>query len=134
METNKAHESEPLPFPTLYDLSMIIEVSGGDEEFVRKMVALFIETVPVNLKELNTYLEAGNWEMVSKMAHKLKSTIDSMGIHSLNQDIRTVEHTAKKKESLENIPALVHNMNIIIDQCIKQLEAEIIQPGQIDAT
>ena len=133
METNKAHESEPIPFPTLYDLSMIIEVSGGDEEFVKKMVALFIETVPQNLKELNMYLEAGNWEMVSKMAHKLKSTIDSMGIHSLNQDIRTVEHTAKKKESLENIPALVHNMNIIIEQCIKQLEAEIILPGQLKA-
>lgn len=132
METNRANESEPIPFPTLYDLSMIIEVSGGDEEFVKKMVALFIETVPTNLKDLNTYVEASNWEMVSKMAHKLKSTIDSMGIHSLNQDIRTVEHTAKKKEALENIPALMHNINIIIEQCVKQLEAQIILPGQLN--
>lgn len=132
MDTNKATDSEPTHSPTLYDLSMITEVSGGDEEFVKKMVALFIETVPVNLKELNSYLDAGNWEMVSKMAHKLKSTLDSMGIHSLNQDVRTVEHTAKKKEALENIPALVQRMNIIIGQCIKQLEAEIMQSNHLN--
>lgn len=128
METNKAYQSEPIPYPVLYDLSMINEVSGGDEDFVKKMVALFIETVPQNLKELNSYMDLGDWDMVSKMAHKLKSTIDSMGIHSLNQDVRTVEHTAKKKESLENIPSLVHNINIIIMQCIKQLDAAIMQP------
>ncbi|MEJ7766853.1 MAG: response regulator [Chitinophagaceae bacterium] len=128
METNKAYQSEPIPFPVLYDLAMINEVSGGDDDFVKKMVALFIETVPQNLKDLNNYMDSGDWDMVSKMAHKLKSTIDSMGIHSLNQDVRTVEHTAKKKESLENIPSLVHNMNIIIMQCIKQLDAAIMQP------
>src|ERR1700722_15096194 len=76
--------------PRLYDLSMVQSVSGGDEASIRNMATLFIETVPQNIVDLKTALAAGNWEQVGKTAHKLKSTIDSMGIKSLRQDIRTV--------------------------------------------
>ncbi|MEJ7740928.1 MAG: response regulator [Chitinophagaceae bacterium] len=110
----------------LYDLSTIIAVSGGDEEFVKKMVKLFIETVPANLQELNAYLNTRNWDMVSKMAHKLKSTLDSMGIDSLRQDVRTVEASAKRNENLENLPALIYKINVVIKNCIAQLENEVL--------
>ncbi len=83
---------------------MVQSVSGGDEGFIKKMVALFIETVPQNMQELKNALEAENWEQVGKTAHKLKSTIDSMGIKSIRQEIRTVESNAKQMESLAEIP------------------------------
>ena len=119
--------NESMPAGKLYDLSIIEAVSGGDEEFVRKMVELFIETVPVNLQELNTFVDRKNWDMVSKMAHKLKSTLDSMGIQALKQDVRTVEMTAKNNEAVENIPVLVKRMNLVVECCILQLETEILQ-------
>ncbi len=75
----------------LYDLTMIRSVSGGDESFIKKMVALFTETVPQNVSELKVACENENWEQVSKLAHKLKSTVDSMGIISLKTIIRSVE-------------------------------------------
>lgn len=117
---------QPVIIRKLYDLSVIRAVSGGDEDFVTKMIQLFIETVPVCLKELNSFIDEENWEMVSKTAHKLKSTIDSMGIHSLREDVRIVERTAKKKEGLQNIYAIVQNLNTTVDECIKQLETEIL--------
>jgi hypothetical protein len=79
----------------LYDLTMIRSVSGGDEAFIKKMILLFIETVPQNVKELVDATASKNWEQVAKMAHKLKSTIDSMGIRSLHSQIRSVEQQAK---------------------------------------
>ncbi len=45
----------------LYDLKMVQSVSGGDEGFIKKMVALFIETVPQNMQDLKTALRAENW-------------------------------------------------------------------------
>lgn len=118
--------TESFPNQQLYDLSTIIAVSGGDEDFVKKMVKLFIETVPANLLELNTYLNSENWDMVSKMAHKLKSTLDSMGIHSLKQDVRMVESNAKRNENLDSLPALIYKMNVVIKQCIEQLQKEVL--------
>ncbi|HMH21769.1 MAG TPA: Hpt domain-containing protein, partial [Puia sp.] len=109
----------------LYDLSMVQSVSGGDEGFIKKMVALFIETVPQNWQELNRALEAENWEQVGKTAHKLKSTVDSMGMKSIRQDIRTVETNARAKQSLEELPALVKRIGLVIDACIIQLQDEL---------
>ncbi|MDP4256438.1 MAG: response regulator, partial [Bacteroidota bacterium] len=109
----------------LYDLSMVRSVSGGDEGFIKKMVSLFIETVPQNMKELIVAVEAENWDQVGKTAHKLKSTVDSMGIKSIRQEIRTVEMNARQKQSVEEIPALVKQVGDVIDACIVQLKAEV---------
>ena len=111
----------------LYDLTMVQSVSGGDEAFIKKMVALFIETVPQNVEELSKATQAENWEQVGKTAHKLKSTVDSMGIKSIRQEIRTVEANAKQKQSLQEIPSLVERIAAVIGQCIGQLREEIIK-------
>jgi PAS domain S-box-containing protein len=111
----------------LYDLSMVRSVSGGDEGFIKKMVALFIETVPQNMRELTKAMEDGNWEQVGKTAHKLKSTVDSMGIKSIRQEIRTVETNARQKQSLEQVPPLVEKIGSVIDICIEQLRSEILE-------
>lgn len=112
--------------PRLYDLSMVQSVSGGDEGFIRKMVALFIETVPQNMQDLKNAMKQENWDQVGKTAHKLKSTIDSMGIKTIRQEIRTVEANAKTKEALQEIPALVGMIDSVIEECILQLKAEIM--------
>ena len=111
----------------LYDLSMVQSVSGGDEAFIKKMVALFIETVPQNVEELSKATREENWEQVGKTAHKLKSTVDSMGIKSIRQEIRTVEANAKQKQSLPEIPLLVEKIAAVIDLCIGQLREEIMK-------
>ena len=110
----------------LYDLSMVQSVSGGDEGFIKKMVALFIETVPQNLQELSNATDAENWDQVGKTAHKLKSTVDSMGIKSIRQEIRTVEANAKQRQSLQEVPPLVEKIASVIHECISQLQAEIV--------
>jgi PAS domain S-box-containing protein len=110
----------------LYDLTMVESVSGGDEAFIKKMVALFIETVPQNIQDLKNAMEGANWEQVAKTAHKLKSTIDSMGIKSIHQEIRAVEAKAKALESVETIPALVATIDSVIKECIGQLQVEIL--------
>jgi CheY-like chemotaxis protein len=109
----------------LYDLTMIQSVSAGDEAFIKKMIRLFIQTVPQNVKELVDSTSQGNWEQVSKMAHKLKSTVDSMGIRSIHDQIRAVEMHAKNLDQLELLPEMVKHVESVITACITQLHSEI---------
>jgi CheY-like chemotaxis protein len=109
----------------LYDLSMIRSISGGDPAFIKKMILLFIETVPQNVKELVDSCRSQNWEQVSKMAHKLKSTVDSMGIKSIHDDIRQVEAQAKAREDLEALPQKIEQVEAVISLCIRQLRKEV---------
>ncbi len=110
----------------LYDLTMVQSVSGGDDSFIKKMVSLFIETVPQNMQDLKKALQEENWDQVGRTAHKLKSTIDSMGIKSIRQEIRAVEANAKQKESLQSIPSMVNTIDTVIIECIGQLQSEIL--------
>ena len=108
----------------LYDLAMIQSVSGGDPAFIKKMILLFIETVPQNVQELVDATDPKNWEQVSKMAHKLKSTIDSMGIRSIHDQIRAVEMNAKNQDQLERMPDMVKQVESVVSVCIQQLHKE----------
>jgi CheY-like chemotaxis protein len=126
-EINQSSRSNKkiLPEEKLYDLSMVLSVSGGDVSFIKKMVLLFIETVPQNVVELRKSVDAENWDQVARIAHKLKSTIDSMGIKSIYQDIRSAETNAKQKANLNEIPSLTQKIESVIDNCVKQLQAEL---------
>jgi HPt (histidine-containing phosphotransfer) domain-containing protein len=117
--TNNAGKSEPL-----YDLSMVRAVSGGDEAFIKKMIQLFVETVPPSLNDLKEAEKQRQWEQVGKVAHKLKSTIDSMGITSLKDDIRAVETNGKQRLNIDAIPALIQKVDGIVNTCILQLKAD----------
>jgi CheY-like chemotaxis protein len=109
----------------LYDLTMIHSISGGDKAFIKKMVLLFIDTVPQNVQDLVDSTERKNWEQVSKMAHKLKSTIDSMGIRTIHDQIRAVEMNAKNQEHLELMPNMVRQIESVVSVCIQQLHREV---------
>jgi HPt (histidine-containing phosphotransfer) domain-containing protein len=122
---NPASDKETDPAEKLYDLSMISSISGGDAAFMKKMILLFNETVPANVRELVEATKTGNWAQVSKMAHKLKSTIDSMGIRSIHDEIRQVEHDARELENLGSLPSLVQQVNTVIQRCVQQLLAEV---------
>jgi CheY-like chemotaxis protein/HPt (histidine-containing phosphotransfer) domain-containing protein len=123
--TSPSGKNEPSPgTDKLYDLNMIHSVSGGDAAFIKKMILLFIDTVPQNVQELVDATDQKNWEQVSKMAHKLKSTIDSMGIRSLHDQIRTVEMNAKNQEHLERMPDIVRQVEAVVSVCIRQLKSE----------
>ena len=108
----------------LYDLTMVRSVSGGDESFIKKMVQLFVETVPPGVTDLQEATKLQQWEKVGKVAHKLKSTLDSMGIKSLKDEIRAIETNGKHQQQTETIAPLVEKVTEIVDNCIRQLKAD----------
>ncbi len=114
----------PMTSEKIYDLSMVESISGGDKSFVIKMLQLFLDTVPVTLEQMNNALQSSQWLNLSQLAHKLKSTIDSMGIVSLKQDIRYIEQKAKQEQNLEAMPQLVKKVNSIIQKTMEQVKAD----------
>jgi PAS domain S-box-containing protein len=108
----------------LYDLNMVQTISGGDESFVKRMVQLFIETVPPSLADLQKETVQQNWLHVSKLAHKLKATIDSMGITRVKDVVRSIETSGKKGEELDKIPAQVQEVITVLEACVKQLKRD----------
>jgi len=114
-----------IPEGKLYNLSMIQEIAHGNNDFVKKMMALFIETMPPALNDLKTHLANSNWHELGGVAHKIKPSIDTMGISSLHEDIRLVEKYGKESSNLDEIPELLNKIDAVINKVIDDLRAEL---------
>jgi hypothetical protein len=108
----------------LYDLSLVHGIAGGDEEFVKRMLRLFLDTLPGSLQDLQKETASQNWEAVGKLAHKLKSTIDSMGIGSLKEVIRVIEQNGKKAVETDQLPGQVNQVETILRSCAVQIKKD----------
>jgi CheY-like chemotaxis protein len=108
----------------LYDLSMVQTIAGGDASFVKRMVQLFIETVPPSMTDIQKDVEQQNWQNVSKLAHKMKATIDSMGITKIKDVVRAIEANGKKGEELDMIPGQVQEVVQVLEACMGQLKKD----------
>lgn len=109
----------------LYDLSMVEAISGGDKSFVKRMLQLFIDTAPATLDDLRKTCDSAEWAMLSKHAHKLKSTIDSMNIASLKQDIRTIETSAKNNGDPAELKRLTGKVLTVMSDVMNQVRIEL---------
>jgi PAS domain S-box-containing protein len=108
----------------LYDLSMVQTIAGGDTSFVKRMVQLFLETVPPSMTDIQQDVEQQNWVNVSKLAHKMKATIDSMGITKIKDVVRAIETNGKKGEELDKIPGQVQEVVQVLEACMEQLRRD----------
>ena len=72
----------------LYSLSQLESLSGGDEVFINKMVDMFLELTPQTIESLKETYANDELEAMGGAAHKIKPTIDMMGIETIKQTIR----------------------------------------------
>jgi HPt (histidine-containing phosphotransfer) domain-containing protein len=108
----------------LYDLSTLKTMSHGDDEFVNKMIDLFLEQAELSITQINDANFKEDYETISKIAHKLKSSAGNMGIYSIKNDIRELERMCVEKTELEMVSSLIQKVNSTLLNVIKQLRLE----------
>lgn len=108
----------------LFDLTNLNEMLGGDKKAVLQMVKIFLQATPESLSELNKCFQKDDLQGVSKLAHKLKSSVDIFAITDIKQDIRRLENITRDNVSLDEVPDLVEKINKILSATLKQVETE----------
>jgi len=105
----------------LYDLGSLTEMVG-EGEGLQKMVAVFVESTPKTLAELNENFRAKNYEMLAKNAHKMKASLDMMKIGSLYDVIRQIDKPEKIDLNLNELGVIVARINEVVDEVIGDLK------------
>jgi HPt (histidine-containing phosphotransfer) domain-containing protein len=109
----------------LYSLEFVEEMSGGNEEFTKQLIELFIESVPESIEKINKFYENEEYEKLGKEAHKLKSTIQTVQIPSFIEKIKEMEHIGKTGEELDKLPDLIEEFNEIMPRAVEQIKSEV---------
>jgi len=108
----------------LFDLTNLNEMLGGDQKAIFQMVKIFLQATPESLNELNKCYQKNDLDGVSRLAHKLKSSVDIFCVNDIKQDIRRLENNTRDNINIDEVPTLVEKLNSILNETIEQVKAE----------
>ncbi|MFY7879502.1 MAG: ATP-binding protein [Lacibacter sp.] len=111
--TDTIHE-KPAVAEKSFDFEYLKSISDGDESFVQKMVELFLSALPGQISEIQDAFKAGSIETVASCLHKLKPSVQALGMQNVFLRVAALETEAKNgtvsksfgrdlKEALENL-------------------------------
>lgn len=112
------------PEPAYYDIGEIKSISRGNENFITKMLKMFVEQIPAHVKEMKQKFEEKQLVVVGEIAHRIKPTIDNMGIVSSKASIREIEKMGKSGEDDGRLAALLQKVETDILNAVNAIKKD----------
>lgn len=112
------------PEPVYYDITEIKTISRGNEAFINKMLKMFVEQIPVFVAEMMQKLEEGQLTAVGEIAHRIKPTIDNMGILSSKTLIRELEKMGKANEDNGTMITLIKKVEADVAKAVAAIKKD----------
>ena len=106
----------------LYDLSLLESIGKGNRDFITRMLNLFIEQVPTSIEEIKQAFQYDDLPKIKSIAHRIKPSIDNMGISNLKSEIREIESLAEAGNKNERLSDLIRILDCTITKVIKQIK------------
>ncbi|UTW60947.1 response regulator [bacterium SCSIO 12741] len=92
-ETSTTDNSNDSDYTTI-NLKGLLAISRGDLDFIQEMIEAYFDDMPVYLSEFKSAFHAKDISLLGKMAHKMKSPLNIVGITAIDG----------KLDYLENLP------------------------------
>ena len=108
----------------IINLSYLEEITGGDKAMILEMLDLFICDIPAQVEKIQEFYETSDLVSLSKEAHKLKPTLQYIGLTGMFEDIKEIEQLIKTNINGDKLPDLVKNLNDASIACLPALKAK----------
>ena len=108
-------------------LTYLHKEAGGNDDFVQKMVELFIQNTTTNLAILKKVTDNNNFTEAGKTAHKMAPSFRHLGLDDLADKLKKVEQLSLHKEENHSIPQLVEDIIKRTEKVLSLLAEEKIK-------
>jgi signal transduction histidine kinase/CheY-like chemotaxis protein/HPt (histidine-containing phosphotransfer) domain-containing protein len=131
-ETNAEIVSEPVVVNAtestaekVTNLDYLRVLAEDNVSFFTDFINLFLTNTPEILNDLELQLKNKNWEGVRQAAHKVKPSLNYLGMKPANQLAATIEECAKECINLEKVPGYVTELTSMCQAAFNELKAEL---------
>jgi HPt (histidine-containing phosphotransfer) domain-containing protein len=107
-----------------YNLSKVYAISDNDEEFVNQILTLFVTEVPEDLVQLKEGVNNSDYKQAYAFAHKIKPTLDLLGMNVAFEEILQVEAWAKAEGKKKEIKEVYKSIKSQVDEAIKEIKKD----------
>ena len=91
------------------DLDYLKTMSGGDSKFIQEMIELFREQIEEYKQLMPELLRNKDYDSLSKMAHKAKSSVAVMGMRQVADVLKELEILAHDEKEVERYDSMVNH-------------------------
>ncbi len=107
-----------------YNLAKVYALSDNDPEFVMQIISLFVTEVPEDLFQIEQGIESKNHKQAYSFAHKIKPTLDLLGMTTAYQEILEVEAWTKSEGKRKEIEATFESIKKQVDNAVKEIKKD----------
>jgi len=107
------------------DLAYLEKTVEGNIKFMTDVINLFLQQMPDMLDEMNQNCEQKEWDKLRATAHKVRPSIELMGIHSTKEILLEIEKLAIEKKSLDLLSGMVKQVNTTCYAAMEELKMEL---------
>lgn len=107
-----------------YNLSKVYAISDKDPDFAKQIIRLFIEEVPLEINNIKESIKQKDFSRVYQSAHKIKPTLDFLGMDLAYDDVIAVENWAKAKGKRKEIKDVAASLRHRVKQTVKEMKKD----------
>ena len=107
-----------------YNLSKVYELSDNDTEFVMQIISLFVTEVPQDLIQIEQGIKDKEHKQVYAYAHKIKPTLDLLGMTMAYEEILQVEAWTRSEGKKKEIEATFESIQNQVNKAIKEIKKD----------
>ena len=107
-----------------YNLSKVYALSNNDPDFVLEIVQLFVSEIPKDLKQMEHGIKGKNYKQAYAFAHKIKPSLDLLGMNIAYDEILQVEVWSKAEGKRREIEATYQSIKSQLEKAIKEIKKD----------
>jgi HPt (histidine-containing phosphotransfer) domain-containing protein len=104
-----------------------MQLMDNNIEIVLEVLEIFKRQTPEDAKQFKSHFDDQNWQLLSKSAHKLKSSVGNLGMSQLKETFLFIELNGKQETNLDQLAAYVSQALQALKQLFTDIEAEILK-------
>ncbi|MCK4663458.1 MAG: response regulator [Bacteroidales bacterium] len=103
------------------DLSKLLKIYNYNNQKVQKIIQMYVDSVPSEMKELRNAFELKNWQVLRAKAHTLKPKMGYIGLNKSFDELKTIEINSENQNNIKEIKELIKN----VENAWKKAEKEL---------
>jgi hypothetical protein len=107
-----------------YNLAKVYALSDNDPEFVNEILTLFVTEVPEDLKQIKEGIKKKDHKHAYAYAHKVKPTLDLLGLNVAFEEILQVEAWTKAEGKRKDIDYTFKSIKNQVKDAIKEIKKD----------
>lgn len=80
------------------DFTYLLDSCQGDHIFVKEMIEIFLQEIPIAMKQMKLEMENKNWQAIAEIAHRIKTNYMMVGLNIQKENALDIEKSIKMND------------------------------------